>query len=176
MQEHPQLLFKNEAHQNFLYTALKNNHIDLGDTERVAMFYVLGLMKEIRERINQFYDSEARCICPEVIKAPFQTSGTLALTRFAFQLYNNFEEPRPKLLEDTSLYQAVIIDEEDYQYTDKSYTKMLEGEPYYYEYKTASIIEIISALDRAYIPFIFQAISLRFGMSNLEEFKKGFAY
>lgn len=166
MQEHP--LFKDEAHKHFLYTTLQENHIALDDKERVAMFYVLGLMKEIRERIHLFYDYETDCICPEVIKAPFQTSGTLALTRLAFQLYNNFEEHRPRLLEDTSLYQAVLIDEEDYKYTDQCYTEFLKGQPYYYEYKTASVIDIFCVLDKQYVPFLFQAILLRLGMSSLE--------
>lgn len=169
MQAHPQIIFKDAAHQNFLYATLERYQIDPSDTERVAMFYVLGLMKEIRERIHLFYDSETDCICPEVIRAPFQTSGTLALTRFAFQLYNNFEERRPRLLEDTSLYQAVLIDEsEEYMYEDKSYTEVLRGQPYFYEYKTASIIDIMGALDRQYVPFLLEAILLRLNMNKLE--------
>lgn len=167
MQAHPQVLFKDAAHQSFLYAILERYQIDPRDTERVAMFYVLGLMKEIRERIHLFYDSETDCICPEVVRAPFQTSGTLALTRFAFQLYNNFEERRPRPLEDTSLYEAILEEDEEYTYTDKSYTEILRGQPYFYEYKTASIIDIVSALDRQYVPFLLEAILLRLNMSQL---------
>ena len=88
--------------------------------------------------------------------------------RNRFQLYNNFEEHRPRLLEDTSLYEAVLIDEENYKYTDQCYTEFLKGQPYYYEYKTASVIDIFCVLDKQYVPFLFQAILLRLGMSSLE--------
>lgn len=85
------LTFLNDVHQQFFYDTIKQYHIDLNDSYRVALFYVLGLHELTRSHIRDIYDFELDQINPECLAAPFQTSSSVALIQFAYVLYNDFE-------------------------------------------------------------------------------------
>ena len=52
------LTFLNDVHQQFFYDTIKQHHIDLNDSYRVALFYVLGLHELTRSHIRDIYDFE----------------------------------------------------------------------------------------------------------------------
>lgn len=88
--------FMNDTHKESFYNAIAEHDISLADTERTSLFYVLTLMDETRKRLSLFYDDADGCIRVEVLDKPFQTSGTLAMTRLAFSLYNDFSDDTHK--------------------------------------------------------------------------------
>lgn len=85
------LTYLNNDHQTFFETQLDRYNVFGYDRERIALFYVLGLSETLRTHIDELYDEGG--IHPQATHLEFQTSGTRALTRFAFVLYNNFREP-----------------------------------------------------------------------------------
>ena len=58
------------------------------DTERLALFYTLGISESTRKHIRDLYNFRERSIRPEGLAKAWQTSSTRALTRLAFDLYH----------------------------------------------------------------------------------------
>lgn len=87
-----ELTYLNDDHKRFFETQLETYKVASYDRERVSLFYVLGLSSILREHINELYYEGG--INPCAIGLEFQTSGTKALTRLAFVLYNDFKEQR----------------------------------------------------------------------------------
>ena len=85
------LTYLSNDHQKFFETQLDRYNVFGYDCERIALFYVLGLSETLRTHIDELYDEGG--IHLQATQLEFQTSGTRALTRFAFVLYNNFREP-----------------------------------------------------------------------------------
>ena len=83
-----ELTYLNDEHKRFFETQLETYKVASYDRERVSLFYVLGLSSILREHINELYYEGG--INPCAIGLEFQTSGTKALTRLAFVLYNDF--------------------------------------------------------------------------------------
>ena len=163
------LQFMNDTHKDFFFHPMTSRNISFSDHERAALFYTLGLMADTRNRIHLIYNDERSCIRPEVLRASFQTSGTLALTRLAFMLYNDYEEREPRLLQDITLYHATVSGNEDevYTYTDDIYTEYFTGLPYFNAVKSTSFLSIFCNLNRSYVPFLFEAIKLRLNMVDI---------
>mgnify|MGYP000133009812 CR=1 FL=1 len=59
------------------------------DVYHRALFYLLALNREMREHIDQLYDFKTHSIKPEAIRAGWQTSGSMAITRLAYNLFND---------------------------------------------------------------------------------------
>lgn len=163
------LQFMNDTHKDFFFHAMTSRNISFSDHERAALFYTLGLMADTRHRIHLFYDDKGCCIRPGVLRESFQTSGTLALTRLAFMLYNDFQEREPRLLQDVTLYCATMSNEEDevYTYTDEFYNDYFTGLPYFHAVKPVSFLSIFCNVSRDYVPFLFEAIKLRLNMVDI---------
>ena len=163
--------FKDETHKTFFFDAMLSRNISFKDTERAALFYVLGLSDITRERIDSFYDNAIGGIRPEVLHDPFQTSGTLALTRLAFSLYNGFVEEKPCLLDDITLFNAVSVPldefEQTYEYTDTPYGHYFPEKPYFMAKRPIGILDYFCYVDRELVPFLFEAIKLRLNLVNL---------
>lgn len=81
------MIFYNGSHQKFYNETLERAKVK--DCYSKSLIYVLGIMRETRENIDEIYDVEKNKIKHEVINASFQGSGTLAMTRFAFNLFND---------------------------------------------------------------------------------------
>lgn len=80
--------FYNEEHEKFYNEKVKL--LSVKDPYRESLFYVLGLMEETRNNFNKIYDTKENMINTEVLSEPWQTSGTLAITRLGFNLYNGY--------------------------------------------------------------------------------------
>lgn len=81
------MIFYTDSHKKFYNETLERAKVK--DCYSKSLIYVLGIMRETRENIDEIYDVEENKIKHEVINAPFQGSGTLAMTRFAFNLFND---------------------------------------------------------------------------------------
>lgn len=135
------LEFIDEQHEAFFKVAPGRFNFLADDVERLALFYLLGLMPELRKNIDLLYDTHIGGIRPEGLHAPFQTSGTSALTKLAFILYNNYQEVKLR-------YPDRDEDEDD------NFTY----------YTSPSLLNIFAPLDRKLFPFLHMAIDLRFGL------------
>lgn len=135
------LQYIDEQHEAFFLTAPTRFGFFGDDVERLALFYVLGLMPELRNNIDLLYSVEEGAIIPEGIHAPFQTSGTRSLTLLAFNLYNNYQE-------------AVL------RYPNRS----ADDPDNFIYYAMPSILAIFAPLERKYFLYMHQAIDLRFGL------------
>lgn len=82
--------FIDELHKNFFEKALQADGTG-NDPERRTLFFALGLTSDTRLHIWDLYDFRAREIKLEGLNASWQTSGTRDVTRFAFNLYSNFQ-------------------------------------------------------------------------------------
>ena len=81
--------FKDEQHKVFYNTALERSG-RADDPYHKAMFYVLGLCEETRLNIDDIYDFTEHAIKFECFNKGWQTTGSLRITRMAFNLFNGF--------------------------------------------------------------------------------------
>lgn len=114
------MIFYNSEHKDFYYE--KSSLAPITDVYRQSMFYLLGLMEETRKHFDEIYNSTDNSITPEVINKEWQTSGTLAIIRLAFNLYNGYSGNNEKESNDTPQKYAV-----DNIFYHKSFA------PYFYE-------------------------------------------
>ena len=81
--------FIDQGHRKFYYAMLiKSDRRD--DVYYRSLFYVLGLSKETRERINELFDFESRSIKPDALYAGWQTGQSVRLTLLAFNLWSGW--------------------------------------------------------------------------------------
>jgi len=75
-----------------------NNHLEFyteqanrlnPDCYLKALIYTLGVCPDTRLRFDSLYDIKNRTIVPEAIHCAWQTSGSLKVTRLAFQLFTD---------------------------------------------------------------------------------------
>lgn len=85
-----ELKFYDEAHEKYYNAFIERDCTREGDVERRAMFYALALYDDTRRHIDDIYNFNGSRIEPEGLYKPWQTSGSLALTCLAFNLYNDF--------------------------------------------------------------------------------------
>lgn len=84
--------FYDEAHEKYYNAFIERDCTRDGDVERRAMFYALALYDETRRHIDDLYNFNAGMILTEGLYKPWQSSGSLALTSLAFNLYNGFDK------------------------------------------------------------------------------------
>lgn len=60
------------------------------DVYHKSLIYVLGLSDDCRRHLSEIFSVESSEIKPEVLCAGWQTSGSIRLVLFAFNLWNNF--------------------------------------------------------------------------------------
>lgn len=129
------LEFIDEQHKKFFLEAPDRFNFSANDIERLSMFYVFGLMPELRNNVTLLYDATNGFIIPEGLNEGFQTSGTSSLTRLGFVLFNNFQEKKKSL----------------------SFRK--DDDSFYYTYP--SLLNIFANMSSCYHIFMFMAIELR---------------
>ena len=81
------MIFRNGDHKEF-YERLMSDGLG-GDCYHRALVYTLGICDDTRKRFDEMYDKEERCIVPEAINVAWQTSGSLKVTRLAFNLFTD---------------------------------------------------------------------------------------
>ena len=72
-----------------------------------ALIYTLGICDDTRRRFDSIYDAKDRSIVPETLYAEWQTSGSMKVTRLAFQLFTDttptartYDEAKNRIIED----------------------------------------------------------------------------
>ena len=79
--------FSSNQHKKFYYDNLqKVQHQDVYDK---FLIYCLGLDSDTRNNIDRIYNFERECIKVSCLSDDWQTSGSLQVTRMAFNLYCN---------------------------------------------------------------------------------------
>jgi len=75
-----------------------NDHLEFyaGQTDRQkpdcylkALVYTLGACPDTRRRFGSLYNAKRRAVVPEAVSCAWQTSGSLKVTRLAFQLFTD---------------------------------------------------------------------------------------
>lgn len=84
-------MFINKEHEDAYNLFVKKSHIYSDDTERKSLFYLLAMLDDTRKHIKDLYDFKNNWIKVEGFNKGWQTSGTVAVTRLAFNLYNGFK-------------------------------------------------------------------------------------
>lgn len=86
------MIFLDEEHEKIYRSCIERDSTKERDNERKSLFFLLTLDKTTRQHIDRLYDFKNHWIKIESIDESWQTSGTLAVTRFAFNLYNGYKE------------------------------------------------------------------------------------
>jgi len=110
--------FKDVAHKESYLKFIKKANVSSGDVERKSLFYLLALDENTRKNINSLYDFSQgeNHITPKGISEAWQTSGSCACTKLAFNLYNSFTSSED---DETSSYSVINI----FAYTDGKVNK-----------------------------------------------------
>lgn len=84
---HTHIIFKNQEHEEFYYSSLKNCRYQ--DSYHEALCYCLGISDDTRRNVNRIYDFKTGYIKTECLHDGWQTSGSLKIVRLAFNLYTD---------------------------------------------------------------------------------------
>lgn len=85
------MIFKNEEHKKSYEEFKLRACISEFDKERKSLFYLLALLEETRNNINDLYDFENNWIKHEGLNKGWQTSGSIKVSKLAFNLYNGWK-------------------------------------------------------------------------------------
>lgn len=103
------MIYKDAEHEVFYKSCLERSR--LKDVYRKSLFYCLGIDTSIRAHIERLYDFEDESIKLEGINEAWQTGGSTAVTRLAFNLYSGstpticlYEENEEDCLQECSQY------------------------------------------------------------------------
>ena len=99
------------------------------------MIYTVGISQDTRSRWSSFYDEKERTIKPEVINNGWQTSGSVRITRLAFQLFTD------------STPTAIEYDKDDNPQ---------------YSFKECQLYSVSDTFCCSYAPFFVEAVKLRY--------------
>ncbi|MCM3624346.1 DUF6075 family protein [Brevibacillus borstelensis] len=83
-------MFLFPEHQERYEQFIRRDGTHTKDRERQALLYVFAGYEALGNRIDHFYDFEGRMIRPEGFEEVDLTSGSKALVKLAFNLYNNY--------------------------------------------------------------------------------------
>lgn len=81
------MLYIDIHHEKFFLKTL--SLCESKDVYHKALIYCLGINPDTRRHFDRLYDFKQNCLKLEGINEGWQTSGSLAVTRLAFNLYNN---------------------------------------------------------------------------------------
>lgn len=83
----------------------KTRHTNELDSYQKALIYSLGLLSDCRKHFDEIFSIAKNEINPNVLQAGWQTSGSIQITLFAFNLWNNFSpENSPESVFVSSLF------------------------------------------------------------------------
>lgn len=84
-------MFINKEHEDAYNLFVKKSNIDSDDIERKSLFYLLAMMGDTRKHVGDLYDFKNNWIKSDGLNKGWQTSGSLAVTRLGFNLYNGYK-------------------------------------------------------------------------------------
>jgi len=108
--------FKNAEHQQGYERFIRNANLSSGDVERISLFYLLSMFQETRKNINTLYNFKENHIEFKGLNSGWQTSGTMACCKLAFNLFNSFDG-----FEDDEAYNYTVINIFAYAGENKDY-------------------------------------------------------
>ena len=164
------MIFYDTQHETTYYAWLKQAIVSAYDVERRALFYVLALSHELRNHIHEVYDFNENSIHPSALTAAFQTSGSSALTKFAFTLYNDFCEEVNHEVDADDLYKIKTHYDKEYDSYDTVYTHendvhLFFNHPMYMTWhQPFSFLKLFARINRELFPYLYEAINIRFGL------------
>lgn len=80
--------FIDTGHKEFFLSM--QNKAQIWDCYHKALFYILGICPDCRKNISQLFDFKESCIKEEGLYGGWHTSGSLAVCRLAFNLWNDY--------------------------------------------------------------------------------------
>lgn len=88
--------FRGDLHRTFYLNCIQAAG-SRADSYYNSFAYLMGLTDDTRAHFSECFDTNEWCIVPESLDAAWQTSGSLRITRLAFNLwngwsYNNLED------------------------------------------------------------------------------------
>lgn len=128
--------FIDAEHKSFYKEALLK--CKLKDVYHKALIYCLGISEDTRNHIEEIYDFNAQEIKTDAIIKPWQTSGSLQITRLAFNL---FTDGTPTI----------------YEYKDGSEEQINESRKY-------SVSDIFCT---SLAPYFYEAVKIRYPVGNI---------
>ena len=84
------MIFKNEEHKSSYEEFKLRACVREGDKERQSLFYLLALLEDTRNNINDLYNFKENLIKFEGLSKCWQTGGSTRITKLAFNLYNGW--------------------------------------------------------------------------------------
>ena len=78
-------IFANEAHRDFFESYAKGD----SDVYRRALVYTLGICEDTRRHFSELYNIDKQSIKPGAVNAGWQTSGSVRVTKLAFNLFTD---------------------------------------------------------------------------------------
>lgn len=83
-----QVKFIDTGHKNFFLSM--QDKANIWDCYHKALFYTLGICPDCRKNISQLFDFQDNCIKAEGLQSGWHTSGSIAVCRLAFNLWNDY--------------------------------------------------------------------------------------
>lgn len=86
-------IFLNSEHKNRLKSMLKSDNTNLGDTERLSLFYIISGNNDLYGKRRFIYNPNVHSIFPDFEKTDVDFSeGIKSLIRLGFNLYNGWSD------------------------------------------------------------------------------------
>lgn len=130
--ENQEPMFASKEHYEFFKQTCERLN---ADCYLKALIYTVGISEDTRSRWSSFYDEKERTIKPEVINSGWQTSGSVRITRLAFQLFTD------------STPTAIEYDKDDNPQ---------------YSFKECQLYSVSDTFCCSYAPFFVEAVKLRY--------------
>lgn len=130
--ENQEPMFASKEHYEFFKQTCERLN---ADCYLKALIYTVGISEDTRSRWSSFYDEKERTIKPEVINSGWQTSGSVRITRLAFQLFTD------------STPTAIEYDKDDNPK---------------YSFKECQLYSVSDTFCCSYAPFFVEAVKLRY--------------
>ena len=111
-----------QAHQEFIW---KYGHWHNSEPPKVALVYLLGILRVTREHIREIFDFETDEIHPECLSRPWVTPLARRTIMLAFNLYNDWmpteypEDCSPAALFDNDKIREFMLEGLQIRYRDK---------------------------------------------------------
>lgn len=91
-----ELRFASKEHKQFFFTMM--NEVKKKDSYHQAFFYCVGISDMTRDNVKRLFSFQEDCINPGALHEGWQTSGSMRITRLAFNLWNGYSEKGSEML------------------------------------------------------------------------------
>ena len=85
-----ELRFASKEHKQFFFAMMEE--VKKKDSYHQAFFYCVGISDMTRDNVKRLFSFREDCINPAALHEGWQTSGSMRITRLAFNLWNGYSE------------------------------------------------------------------------------------